>query len=69
MKKLLVPALSLLLPYSAWAQSEQPDTTAAKELEEVVIEAPKVVHKADMDIYLPSSSAVENSACSCSTTS
>lgn len=33
MKKLLVPALSLLLPYSAWAQSELPDTTAAKELE------------------------------------
>ncbi len=61
MKKLLVPALSLLLPYSAWAQSELPDTTAAKELEEVVIEAPKVVHKADMDVYLPSSSAVENS--------
>lgn len=45
---------------AAYARTEQPDTPA-EELHEVVIEAPKVIRKADMDVYHPSKSAVENS--------
>ena len=45
---------------AAYARTEQPDTLA-EELHEVVIEAPKVIRKADMDVYHPSKSAVENS--------
>lgn len=45
----------------ALAQSETPDSIPAKELDEVVIEAPKVVRKADMDVYHPSQSAIEHS--------
>lgn len=36
------------------------DTIAVQELKEIVIEAPKVIHKADMDVYHPSRSAVDN---------
>ena len=35
--------------------------TVVQNLQEIVIEAPKVIHKADMDVYHPSISAVENS--------
>ena len=45
---------------AAYARTEQPDTPA-EELHEMVIEAPKVIRKADMDVYHPSKSAVENS--------
>ena len=37
------------------------DSIPTKELQEVSIEAPKVIHKADMDVYHPSQSAVDNS--------
>lgn len=40
----------------------QVDSIADQELSEVVIEAPKVIRKSDMDVYHPSKSAVENSA-------
>ncbi|MCM1356062.1 MAG: outer membrane beta-barrel family protein [Staphylococcus sp.] len=40
---------------------EAADTIAARELNEVVIQAPKVIRKADMDVYNPSKSAVDNS--------
>ena len=43
------------------AQEAQHDTIQTHELKEVVVQAPKVVRKADMDVYLPSKSAVENS--------
>ncbi len=46
---------------SASAQTEAPDSLPAQELQEIVIEAPKVIRKADMDVYHPSKSAVENS--------
>ncbi len=44
--------------------------SAASELSEVVIEAPRLVRKADMDLYYPSESAVANSktACRCCAT-
>lgn len=43
------------------AQTEAPDTVNVQELNEIVIEAPKVIRKADMDVYHPSRSAVEAS--------
>lgn len=46
---------------STLAQTEEPDSLSAQELDEIVIEAPKVIRKADMDVYHPSRSAVENS--------
>ncbi len=43
------------------AQAMAQDQEDAKMLEEVVIQAPKVIRKADMDVYHPSQSAVDNS--------
>ncbi|MBD5203556.1 MAG: hypothetical protein HDS82_01595, partial [Bacteroidales bacterium] len=37
------------------------DTIPDYNLGEVVVQAPKVIHKADMDVYHPSKSAVDNS--------
>lgn len=37
------------------------DSIAAHQLDEIVIEAPKVIRKADMDVYHPSRSAVDHS--------
>lgn len=54
----LVAAGTAMVP--THAQTEQPDSIPAKELHEIVIEAPKVIHRADMDVYHPSQSAVEN---------
>lgn len=51
---------AIAFPAMASAQ-ETADTTATHELEEIVIEAPKVIRKADMDVYHPSRSAMENS--------
>lgn len=51
----------LTLPAAASAQSESPDSVSTTALEEIIIEAPKVVRKADMDVYHPSKSAVDNS--------
>ncbi len=59
--KLLIGILSTLLPVIAAAQNEVPDSIAAQELEEVQVQAARVIRKADMDIYHPSLSAVENS--------
>lgn len=53
--------LAVCCTFSAQAQSETADTIVAQELHEIVIEAPKVIRKADMDLYHPSRSAVENS--------
>ncbi|MDE6553225.1 MAG: outer membrane beta-barrel family protein [Muribaculaceae bacterium] len=52
--------LSLLTASHAFAQSEIPDSLSSLELAEIVIEAPKVIHKVDMDVYHPSQSAVDN---------
>ena len=54
---LLLAALSCAV---ASAQTELPDSIAAQELGEIVIEAPKVIHRADMDVYHPSQSATDN---------
>lgn len=49
-----------IISLGALAQ-EATDTIETQILPEIVIEAPKVVRKADMDVYYPSKSAVENS--------
>lgn len=55
----LVAALTSAL--HVFAQAEVPDTILSQELNEVVVQASKVIRKADMDVYHPSKSAVENS--------
>lgn len=61
MKYTLILTSALLSVLSANAQTEINDTIGAQELQEIVIEAPKVIRKADMDVYHPSKSAVDNS--------
>lgn len=53
--------LTLSAAGMTFAQTAEPDSTKTNELQEFVVEAPKVIHKADMDVYHPSKSAVENS--------
>lgn len=61
MKKVLTLLSASLCILSASAETSDTDTLATHELHEIVIEAPKVIRKADMDIYHPSKSAVDNS--------
>lgn len=60
MKSILTSALLSLFAFTAVAQ-EEADSIDALQLHEIVIEAPKVIRKADMDVYYPSRSAVDNS--------
>lgn len=60
MKSTIISILMFLIALLAMAQ-EPVDTLATQQLQEVVVQAPKVVRKADMDVYYPSLSAVENS--------
>ncbi len=60
LKEIMMAAVVILFPIVAAAQDVN-DTIAAHELNEIVIQAPKVIRKADMDVYHPSKSAVENS--------
>lgn len=52
-------AVFLLAASGAAAQTEAPDSTQTRQLTEVVVSAPKVIRKSDMDMYIPSKSAVE----------
>lgn len=61
MKHFLTILFIIICAICAAAQTEQTDTIEAQDLEEVVIQAPRVIRKADMDVYHPSRSAVENS--------
>lgn len=61
MKHKLSAAVMLSCALLAGAQTESTDSIPVKELEEIVVEAPKVVRKADMEVYHPSQSAVEAS--------
>lgn len=61
MKVIITSLAAALCPLFAMSQTEPADTVSAHELHEVVIQAPKVIRKADMDVYHPSKSAVENS--------
>ena len=61
MKKALVTIILFLQFLSVFPQSLDTDTIAYRQLEELTIEAPKVIRKADMDVYIPSKDAVDNS--------
>lgn len=62
MKEFLIFLLVLFVALVAMAEpGESVDSIATQQLQEVVIQAPKVIRKADMDVYHPSKSAVENS--------
>ena len=59
-KQALAAAMMVVGIAIASAQ-ETADTIAARQLNEIVVKAPKVIRKADMDVYYPSQSAVGNS--------
>ncbi|MDE6696050.1 MAG: outer membrane beta-barrel family protein, partial [Muribaculaceae bacterium] len=59
MKTYLTTILLATCTFVAHAQ-EANDSIAQQELNEIVVQAPKVIHKADMDVYHPSKSAVDN---------
>ncbi len=59
--KTVIITVFVLAVYKSANAQEQPDTIKLQELNEVVVQAPKVIRKADMDVYHPSQSAVENS--------
>ncbi len=61
MKIFLTVGLAMMACGVAAAQSQPTDSMAVQELNEIVIQAPKVIHKADMDVYHPSQSAIDNS--------
>ncbi len=61
MERYLISISLLCVPVALAAQTETADSVAERSLQEIVIEAPKVIHKADMDVYHPSKSAVDNS--------
>lgn len=60
MKQYILVLSVVISTLTATAQTTEPDTMTVHELKEVVIQAPKVIRKADMDVYHPSKSAVEN---------
>jgi hypothetical protein len=65
MKSILIIA-SIIFPILVFAQdvnTEDDDSIAnnTHKLQEIVVKAPKVVHKSDMDVFYPSTSAVEYS--------
>ncbi len=57
--KTSIPFLFSFIALSVVAQETTTDTISSKELDEVVIQAPKVITKADMDVYVPSQTAVK----------
>ena len=61
MKKFLIALFLSSLTFAASAQEEAVDSVKTNLLEEIVIEAPKLIRKADMDVYYPSKSAIDNS--------
>lgn len=58
--KFVTTVFALILSAVAFAQ-ESADSIATQALDEIVIQAPKVIRKPDMDLLYPSASAVENS--------
>lgn len=60
LKQIIMTALTLHVSVVGTAQSLT-DSIATQELNEIVVQAPKVIRKADMDVYYPSRSAIENS--------
>lgn len=61
MNKILIFVAVFIGVVNASAQVEDTDTLSGKQLQEVVVSAPRVIRKADMDVYYPNKSAVKNS--------
>lgn len=61
MKQTLSLICVMACSLNAMSQTTTTDSIPLHELQEIVIEAPKVIRKADMDVYHPSQSAVEAS--------
>lgn len=61
MKNLFIPLSMIFWAVSLSAQMVNNDSISVNGLAEIVVEAPKVIHKADMDVYHPSQSAIDNS--------
>lgn len=61
MRLLFTSFIALLGGAMAIAHDEVPDSIPAKELDEIVVQAPKVIRKADMDVFYPSETAVRYS--------
>lgn len=61
MKLITTTIIALTSTLVAMAQTVNTDSIPTMMLDEIVIEAPKVIRKADMDVYHPSKSAVEHS--------
>lgn len=61
MKSTIIILTAACFAISAIAQNQPADTVTDHQLGEVVIQAPKVIRKADMDVYHPSESAIEHS--------
>lgn len=59
-QKIVIIMLSIMAHQNMVA-NEESDTLPAQQLNEIVVQAPKIIRKADMDIYYPSRSAVYNS--------
>ena len=59
-RKIMTAVVALQLPAVVFAQ-EPADTLTTQDFDEIVIKAPKVIRKPDMDVLYPSESAVENS--------
>lgn len=59
--KIIVTAILIILMAAGLSAQEPADTATTNDLHEIVIEAPRVIRKADMDVYYPSRSAVDNS--------
>ncbi len=56
MQTLTILSIASVCVLGATAQISVTDSVSAQELQEIVIEAPKVIRKADMDVYHPSKS-------------
>ena len=58
----IIPTVVPMILIALGAVAQEPaDTITTQELNEVVVQAPKDIRKADMDVYYPSQSAVDNS--------
>lgn len=60
LQKIMLMSVANMLPLIAIAQ-EVSDSIVEHDLNEIIVQAPKVIRKADMDVYYPSQSAVESS--------
>lgn len=61
MKKVFLTIIMAIPLLPVYSRSSDTDTVVCKELDELTVEASKVIRKADMDVYFPSREAKENS--------